>query len=313
MMPQSVPINHHTQFSPDQGEAQDIIRDLIDRRFFSETEQYGKLADWLNKRRRYKSWGIISGARGAGKSRASQKYDQVANGQRGPLRRVKPLPSFYLKGFTGWGTRDICNHTLKRFNHGARKGKPDDIRFRTKDVFEEFGLELLLVDNAHLVSDKALQDLVECYSCNKDGDDFRIAIVLIGPDKDLDEKLKRLGLRNKFGSEHKFKSLSPRQLVNVIKDFQKNFLGLPKEMEFFDGEIIAALCQASGGNLTILDKAGCDFDIITEILVLSIAQSSEDGVLRLDKPVLEEVLCDFGVYLEPIVEEPDDTEPGAAG
>lgn len=52
---------------------------------------------------------------------------------------------------------------------------------------------------------------------------------------------------------------------------------------------------------------------MTEILVLTITQSLNNGVLRFDKRILQEVLLDYGVAFEPTVEEPNGTEPGKVG
>ncbi|KAM3111158.1 AAA family ATPase [Phormidesmis sp. 146-33] len=306
MMSQTAATKFLVQPSSGSQSFEKVIRDLINRRFFVETEQYTDLSDWLDKRRKYKSCGIISGSRGAGKSRAAKEYDAIVTGRRGSMRRIKPLHSLYIKAFSSWGTRDLCRQSLNFFNHGAKKGNPMDIRLRTWETFEDFGLELLLVDNGHLLSEKILLDLVECY------DEFKIATVLIGPDKDLENRLESLGLRKKFNSHHKFPSLSPKQVVEVLKAFKSDFLSLPEGVKLFDGEVVHAICQASGGNPSKLEQPGCDFNTISEILVLSIAQSSNDEIL-LDKRVLKEVLYGFGVNVELTVEEPNDTGTGISG
>ena len=308
MMPQTAAIKVPTQLSSSSQSFEDVIRDLIDRRFFVETKQYKDLSDWLDKRRKYKSCGIISGPRGAGKSRASKEYDAVVTGRRGAMRRIKPLHSLYIKAFSSWGTRDLCRQSLNFFNHGAKKGNPMDVRLRTWETFEDFGLELLLVDNGHVLSEKILFDLVECY------DEFKIATVLIGPEKELENRLVSLGLRKKFNSHHKFPSLSPKQVVGVLKAFKRDFLSLPEDVEFFDGEIVHAICQASGGNPSKLEQPGCDFNTISEILVLSIAESSKNGILHLDKRILKEILQDdLGVNVELTVEKPNDAGTGISG
>jgi hypothetical protein len=56
-----------------------------------------------------------------------------------------------------------------------------------------------------------------------------------------------------------------------MKAFKKNFLELEESVEFFDGEILNAICEASGGDSSKPDKPGCYFTAITEILVLTIA------------------------------------------
>ncbi|MBD1871290.1 ATP-binding protein [Cyanobacteria bacterium FACHB-471] len=307
MIPQSAPIKHSVQPSSGLGNVEEAIRELIDRHFFTRTDQYLEIVPWLHERREYKSCGRISGSRGVGKTRALQEYIAMVNGHRGPMRRIKPLRSFYLKSFTSWGTRDVFNRILELLNHGARQGAPKDIRLRTWEMLEDFGLELLILDNAHLVTDKVLFDLVECYR------DFKAAIVLVGPNDELDKRLKALDLLNNFRCHRKFQSLSPRQLVSALKGFKKDVLALPETTEFFDGEIINAICEASGGNASKPDEPGCNFTAITEILVLTIAQSSKDGVLRLDKGILRKVLLDYGVAFEPKSEEQNDTEPGVTG
>ncbi len=307
MMPQSATLIYPMQPSANSRSVEEVIRELIERHFFTQTEQYLALVPWLNKRRDYKSCGRMFGSRGAGKTRALQEYNALANGHRGPMRRIKPLRSFYLKSFTSWGTQDVCGRILELLNHGAKKGKPKDIRLRTWEMLEDFGLELLILDNAHCVTDKALFDLVECYR------DFRIATVLVGPVRELDDRLKALGLFHNFRCHYEFQALSPRQVVGVMKAFKKDFLALPEPLEFFDGEALHAICEASGGDPSKPDKPGCNFTVVTEILVLTIAQSSNNGVLRFDKRILQEVLLDYGVAFEPTVEEPNGTEPRTVG
>jgi len=306
-MPQSVPIKYQASSSLDQPKFKKIIEDLLGRRFFAETKQYEELSQWLNKRRKYKSCGIISGSSGSGKSRAAKEYDAVVTGRRGVIRRIKPLHSLYIRSFSSWGTQDFCRHALTLINHGVRKGRPRDVRLRTWETFEEFGLELLLVDNAHHLTEKILFDLVECY------DEFKIATVLIGPHEDLEARLELFGLRRKFNSHHQFQSLSSKQVVGVLTAFEKDFLNLPEDMNFFDSKTLFAICKASGGDLSDLDKLGCNFNVISDILVLTILESSENGTLHFDKQVLKKVLHEFGCDSDLIVVESDNNGTGIAG
>jgi hypothetical protein len=194
------------QPSANSGSVEAVIRELIERHFFTQTEQYLALAPWLNKRREYKSCGRIFGSRGAGKTRALQEYNASANGHRGPMRRIKPLRSFYLKSFTSWGTQDVCGRILELLNHGAKKGNPE-ISVANLGNAGRFWARTFNLDNAHFVTDKVLFDLVECYR------DFRIATVLVGSDQELDARLKALGLFNNFRCHYEFQALSPRQVV----------------------------------------------------------------------------------------------------
>ena len=277
-MPQeSVVLDYHTQIARDSPSVEEQIKALVNREFFTETNLVKELLDWLKGQRRDRLCGRVTGSRRVGKSEAARYCALQFSGQRGNMRLVIPMGAFYYKCLTSCSSRKLCGGILDGLGRGAKKGNPVDYRLRTWESLEMFGVEILLIDNAHFLTEKALSDLIELYQ------EFGIPAILIGPSS-LDKKLEDFDLLDYFKSFYRFPSLSQENFVGVIKSFEREFLGIPEPIEFFEGATVADLFSYSKGN----------FSDLIEILIKVINRSSDKNFLRFDKNVLEQVLSNYG-------------------
>jgi len=104
-----------------------------------------------------------------------------------------------------------------------------------------YGVEVLLVDNAHRLTQKAVSDIIELSKL------YGISVILIEPpelDSVLDEEY---NLFRPFKHFFRFEALSLEELTSILETFQEEFLGLPKASNFIDSSSIQTLFDMSEG------------------------------------------------------------------
>jgi hypothetical protein len=276
--PQSgrIPLNHSYKPASDAGNVVGRIRALVQREFFAETNQLMDLEKWLRDRCEDRLSGRIIGARRCGKSTIAMECVDNISGQKGALRPI-PLRVHYTDCLTSFDSRKLFNQITKELGSGVRGGKPEDYRHRAFDRVELLGLETLLVDNAHYMTEKAICDLIEL--AKKCG----ISVILIGPTI-LDKKLKELDLFDYFKPYFEFNNLPEIEFPGIIKTFERDFLSLPEPLELIDAKTVTKLFNASGGN----------FGSLVEILIQVIRLSSTVDTFYFDNEVLDKILKKYG-------------------
>jgi hypothetical protein len=276
MLPERVTLDYSIQTAPNSPSVEEQIKALIYREFFTASSYLLGLLEWLKEQSLDRLCGRIIGNRRSGKTLATQYCVEQISGQKGALRPV-PLRAYYVDCLTSCSSRMLCNWILKDLGRGAKGGKPEDLRLRTWDALELFKVEILLIDNAHHLTEKALGDVIEMYSR------YRIPVILIGPTS-LDKKLEDFDVFDYFKPFYQFGNLSEIEFTGVIKTFEREFLNLPEPIELIDAEAVSDLFSASTGN----------FADLVEILIKVIRRSSDENALYFDKGVLSQVLDKYG-------------------
>lgn len=281
MVQTNVAISHAIPASPGSPRFRGEVQNLINRLFFAETKKVLDLLDWLKKRRDRKQCGRIIGEQGTGKTEGSTYCIAQLSGQRGAIRRI-PFIAHYVSCFSSCSSRDFCGLIQDSLKRNVKKGQPKDFRLRTWDFFEMYGVEVLLVDNAHFLTEKTLADIIELSKL------YGISVILIGPpelDSILDEEY---NLFRPFKHFFRFEALSLEELTSILETFQEEFLELPKASNFIDGSSIQTLFDISEGNFYNL------IELITDV----ICESSEHESLCFDKAVLETLAVEYGLPVE---------------
>lgn len=276
----SHPLPNPAQTLPKALSIEDQIARLLNRDFIAPTSCVKELHGWLDEQRKYKSFGIVTGPQGVGKSVGLNSYLRL-KGDRS-LRSI-PLYTLYLEVLPTWGIRDICIRILEVLNHGDRKGRSRNLLLRTWEALKEFGVEILIVDHADALTRQALLSLIRL-SLRKQ---TRISLVLAGS-TELESKLIRHDLDGYFEYSHPFIGLSLDEFSDVLLEhFAGDFLGLSDSAAFFDNEIMEDLYTASENE----DLKQCVFRHLINILVKVIAQSSENQLsLCINKTMLQQVI-----------------------
>ena len=274
----NIAICHSTQSSPGSPRFREEVENLINRLFFAETQSVLALLEWIKKRRERKQCGRIIGGHGTGKTEASNYCVAELSGQKGSIRGI-PFIAHYVQCFSSCSSRDLCGLIQDSLKRNIKKGKPRDFRLRTWDFLEMYGVEVLLVDNAHFLTEKALADIIELSRL------YGISVILIGVtelDSILDGKFDLLRPFNHF---FRFSALSLDQFISTLETFQIKFLGLPESSGFISNDAISTLFNFSEGN----------FYNLVELLVDVVCESSSHESLRFDKSVLDTIVMEYGL------------------
>lgn len=291
----SHPLPNPAQNLPKALSIEDQVVRLINRDFIAPTSCVKELHDWLDEQRKYKSFGLVTGPQGVGKSVALKSYLRL-NGDRA-LRSI-PLHTLYLEVFSTWGIRDICIRILELLNHGDRKGRTKNLLLRAWEALKEFGVEILIVDHADALTRQALLSLIRL-SLRKQ---TRISLVLAGS-TELESKLLKQDLDGYFEYSHSFGGLSLDEFSDVLLDFGEDFLGLLDPAVMFDDQIMNGLYVASENR----DLNQCVFYHFMNVLTKVIVQSSEDQPsLCINKAVLQQVVGSYRKRDKPLPNLPGD-------
>lgn len=274
MLPEPGRILLNPSYKPasDESKVRAQIKALINREFFAETAHVTHLEQWLRERCEDRLCGRIIGPKICGKTKIAIECVDRISGQKGALRPI-PLRAHYTKCLTSWHSRKLFNQITKELGRGARGGQPEDYRFRAYDAVELFRLEVLLVDNAHYLTEKAVCDLIEL------ANDCGISVILMGP-TGLDKTLKSFDSFEYFQPYYPFSNLSKTEFPGLIKTLEREFLELPEPVKLIDGKTVDDLFNASAGN----------FGTLIKILIQVIRRSSTDEAFYFDNQVLSQVL-----------------------
>ncbi|MBD2094075.1 ATP-binding protein [Trichocoleus sp. FACHB-591] len=179
-------------------------------------------------------------------------YTQSHVKRRGGLL-MAPAPIAYIEIEQNGSSTDLFLLILEFLINPLDCGSLRQLRSRTWGTLKALGVKLLIVNNADLLSFKALTELVRIT------EKLKISIVLAGSpylndviDPKLDKKKKYATIHNTFLKQHPYNILNKENIATVIAEWEKS-LGWKQPLNLAsDNATIAVLEESSQGQLRVL-------------------------------------------------------------
>ena len=181
----------------------------------------------------------------------------------------------YVKTSLPRGANDIHTDILNTLKRPLNTGNLRDLRKRVRGTLKSYQVQLLIVDDAHLLKRKAMVELIKLY------EDLRIPVVMAGA-YDLEDRLSRSSgyehINNVFLAIHNYRLLTIDEVASVIAAWEEEVLELWEEkLNLADNEeIIKHLYLRSSGLIQPLYK------YLEQIAVAQLNQTfnpvSEEGI-----------------------------------
>lgn len=229
--PASEPIDHQLQLThqaksfvdskraPEQQPEIDRIRNSD---IYCPVQRDEALFKWFDTQRDARCSGYIKALNGADLQKACQFYRMQQARRRGVLQAI-PMPVVYAEAKQYGDPTDLFLSILAALGHPlAGVGPLRDLRSRTWGTLKGFGVKLLIVGNAHFLSYKSFNELVEMVRGSK------IAVIPAGS-LYLDEILSRQSKRytdiyNTFLDSHEFVSFSKKETAQIVASWEEQVL-----------------------------------------------------------------------------------------
>lgn len=229
--PASQPIDYQLQRSPQSTgevgskrspEQQPEIEHIRNSDSYCPLQRDEALFNWLDMQRDARCSGYIKALNGADLQKTCQFYRMKEARRRGVLQAI-PMPVVYAKVDQHGAPTDLFLSILKALGHPLVKvGSLRDLRSRTCGTLKAFGVKLLIVGNAHYLSYKSFNELVEIVRGSK------IAVIPAGSlylGEILDRQSKRYtDIYNTFLDSHEFVAFSKRETVQVVASWEEKVL-----------------------------------------------------------------------------------------
>lgn len=256
------------------------IDHILSSDFFIETERDEDLHSWLDRRRKSKQCGLLLEDKGSNLSQSCYEYSCSLASQKGSLLSI-PLKVLYVKTSSPGGASDVHTDILNALKRPLNTGSLRDLRKRVRGTLKSYQVQLLIVDDAHLLKRKAMVELTKLY------EDLRLPVVMSGA-YDLEDRLSKSRgyehISNVFLAVHNYRTLTIDEVASVVAAWEEEVLELWEEKPNWaeNEEIIELLYVRSYGLIQPL------FKFIEQIAVAQLQHSfnpdSEEGI------DLEEVL-----------------------
>jgi hypothetical protein len=230
--------------------------------------------NWLDARLKSGTCGVALAEPRCGLSESSQYYQQK---QVRYARSVilLPAPIFYIRVPPGCNQRSFFITVLASLHRNLQAGSPDDLRNRLKATLRQYGVKLLILDDAHHLKLKAFLEVVQLFET------MGISIVLSGTAA-LHQKLASdwRGLHNTFELEHRFPPLTRAEVSETVYRWTTESLGWTEESDVTYEDVLKNIDRASRG------FSGPLFDLLRMFAVTAV----EKGLARIDEATIQEVL-----------------------
>jgi hypothetical protein len=229
---------------------------------------------WLSNQRDSKTCGIALSAHRSGVSESCQYYRLQHVRYRGAILLL-PVPIVYVRVPSGCTPAQLFVEALQVLHRNLKFGRIGDLRNRVRATLKEYGVQLLIIDDAHYLKLKALRELVQLHEL------LKIPVVLSGT-SELYEQLKSewKQVHNSFLAFYTFPTLTIDQTASVVDTWLNNFLGWEEESDLLYEDVLKKLHEKTGGLTGPLN------DTLQKIAI----QALKKGLGRLDEKTIYEVL-----------------------
>jgi hypothetical protein len=229
--PASQPIDNQLQRSPQSKGAVDSKRSpeqqpevdhIRNSDIYCPLQRDEALFKWLDIQRDARCSGYIKALNGADLQKACHFYRMKEARRRGVLQAI-PMPVVYAQVKQYGSPTDLFLSILTALGHPlAGVGCLRDLRSRTSGTLKAFGVKLLIVGNAHYLSYKSFNELVEIVRASK------IAVIPVGSlylGEILDRQSKRYtDIYNTFLDTHEFVCFSKSETAQLVASWEEQVL-----------------------------------------------------------------------------------------
>lgn len=240
---------------------------------FIKTQRDDDFHVWLNNQRDSKTCGLVLSAHRSGISEACKDYRLQHVKYRGAVLLL-PVSVVYIRVSSGCTPAQLFVEALQALNRNLKFGRIGDLRRRVRGTLREYGVKLLIIDDAHYLKLKALRELVQIHEF------LKIPIILSGTGELYDQlKSEWKQVHNSFLSVHAFSAMTLDQTGSVVEKWLE-FLGWEEESDLLYEDVLTKLHQKTGGLTGPLN----------DTLQMIAIQALKQGLRRLDEGTIEAVL-----------------------
>jgi len=229
---------------------------------------------WLGNRRDSRTNGLVLSSQRSGLSESCQYYRLQHTKYRGNVLLL-PVSIVYIRVPSACTPGQLFDAALQALHRNLKFGRIGDLRNRVRATLREYGVRLLIIDDAHYLKLKALRELVQIHEL------LKIPIILSGTGE-LYDKLKSewKQLHNSFLSFYTFPAMTIDQTASVVDTWLNSFLSWDEESDLLYEDVLKKLHEKTGGLTGPLNDALQDMAI----------QALEKGLRKLDEATIYEVL-----------------------
>ncbi len=213
------------------------IAHILSANPFIKTKRDEDLYKWLNQQRKLKLCGLVLEYKGSNLSQSCYEYFDSLVRQKDNLLSI-PVNVLYVRTSLPGGANDIHIDILNALKRPLNAGQLRDLRRRVRGTLKSYQVQLLIVDDAHLLKRKAMVELVKIY------EDLKIPVVMSGA-KDLEDRLSTSKgyehISNMFLREHKYRKLTLDEVTSVIMTWQEKVLDLWDEKPNWENNEVIVL------------------------------------------------------------------------
>ena len=223
----------------------EIVR--LDRRCVVRLEAMQQFHTWLDGKRRGRHACRVIGDSRTGKTIACDVYRLSAP----PLRlhgEIPVVPVIYWHAPTEASLRELFDGLLAYLDYRVTTGTLAEIRERVYRLLKLCQVELILIDEAHRLSQKTLSEVRDLF------ERLQISVVLIGTDR-LDAVLRRdEQVLRRFMACHRFHRMNAAELEETTAIWEPYVLRLPESSNLTSDPMQRLLATATQGYLGLLDE-----------------------------------------------------------
>ena len=237
---------------------------------FIQTERDEDLYRWLDKQRNLKLCGLLLEDKGSNLSQSCYEYFDSLVRQKDNLL-LTPVKVLYVRTSLPGGANDIHIDILNALKRPLNAGQLRDLRKRVRATLKSYQVQLLIIDDAHLLKRKAMVELIKIY------EDLKISVVMSGA-YDLEERLSQSRgyehINNMFLTVHSYRTLTMDEVKEVIAAWEESVLELwEKKPDLAENEAyVHVLYTRSSGLIQPLYK------YLQQISIALLENTSEKGI-----------------------------------
>jgi hypothetical protein len=158
------------------------------------------------------------------------------------------VPIVYWQAVPESGSRDLFNGIFDSLQYGINRGTLPEVRRRIHHLMRVCKVEMMIVDEAHRLRPKALEDIADIL------DKLQIAVVLVGTDR-LNAVLRRNEqVQYRCIAKHQYSRMTPAQIAKTSAIWENHVLRLPQPSRLSSAKMQKLLAPASGGYIGLLDR-----------------------------------------------------------
>ena len=196
------------------------INHILSANPFIETERDEDLHRWLDRQRKLKLCGLLLEDKGSNLSQSCYDYFDSLVVQKDNLL-LTPVKVLYVRTSLPGGANDIHIDILNALKRPLNAGQLRNLRRRVRGTLKSYQVQLLIVDDAHLLKRKAMVELVKIY------EDLKIPVIMSGA-YDLEERLFQSKgyehINNMFLTVHNYRTLTLDEVASVIAAWEEEVL-----------------------------------------------------------------------------------------